>query len=109
MLPTMEISNDIDHVRWLINKQLFDGTWELKEDEVKMLTEGGTLEKFQSNIINNEIVITTAIAISILESKHSDQQDLWHAVVSKARQQLINFGLTQDQVELLIKEIKNKL
>ncbi|CAF0932997.1 unnamed protein product [Rotaria sordida] len=90
-------------------EQSFNGAWQLTDDDIQLLTGGKTMATFKSNISDMEDIITTAIAIAVLESKYASQQDLWHAVVDKARQQMINFGLTQDNVDLLINEIKNKL
>jgi hypothetical protein len=100
---------NVDYVRWLINKQSFNGAWKLTDSDIQELTGGKTIETFKSNIIDMDDAITTAIVIAVLESKYADQQDLWYAVVDKARQQMINFGLTQDKVDLLITGIKNKL
>ena len=99
----------VDHVRWLINKQSFNGAWSMTDNDIQQLTGGKSLATFQSEISDIDDAITTAIAIAVLEERYANQQDLWHAVVEKGRQQMINFGLTQDKIDLLINEIKNKL
>ena len=99
----------VDHVRWLINNQSFNGAWSMTDNDIQQLTGGKSLATFQSEISDIDDVITTGIAIAVLEQKYADQQDLWHAVVEKGRKQTINLGLTQDKIDLLINEIKNKL
>ena len=98
-----------DPVRWLIDQQSFDGAWILTPEHVLKLTNGKSLQSFQSTITQSNDVLTTALAIAILESKHSSQKTLWFAVAEKSRQQLLRYGLTKDQAKALIDEIKVKL
>ena len=81
----------------------------MTDNDIQQLTGGKSLATFQSEISDIDDAITTAIAIAVLEERYANQQDLWHAVVEKGRQQMINFELTQDKIDLLINEIKNKL
>ena len=83
--------------------------WSLNESDIGKLTSGKSFSTFQSTLTNNRDALTTALAIAILESKYSNQKTLWSAVVDKGRKQLSNFGLTDDQINLLIDEMKNKL
>jgi hypothetical protein len=98
-----------DPVRWLIDQQSFNGAWLIDEDDIKKLTNGKPLNTFQSTVTKTKDALTTALAIAVLESKYADQKNLWNAVVRKGRKQLNTFGLSDDQVNILINEIKAKL
>jgi hypothetical protein len=98
-----------DPVRWLIDQQSFNGAWLLNEKDIEKLTSGKSLSTFQSTVTKNKDALTTALAIAVLESKYADQKNLWNAVVGKGRKQLHSFGLSDDQVNILINEIKSKL
>ncbi|CAF2826685.1 unnamed protein product [Rotaria sp. Silwood2] len=98
-----------DPVRWLIDQQSFNGAWLLNENDIKKLTNGKSLSTFISNVTKDKDALTTALAIAILELKHADQKNLWYGVVEKGRKRLSGFGLSSDQINLLINEIKNKL
>jgi len=104
---TSQLSND--PVRWLIDQQSFNGAWVLNEKDIQKLTNGKSLSVFQSTVTNTKEALTTALAIAVLESKYADQKNLWSAVVGKARKRLSNFGLADNQVNILINEIKSKL
>jgi hypothetical protein len=98
-----------DPVRWLIDQQTFNGAWVLNENDVQKLTKGKSLSVFQSTVTKTNEALTTALAIAVLESKHADQKNLWNAVVGKARKRLSSLGLTNDQINTLINEMKSKL
>jgi hypothetical protein len=98
-----------DPVRWLIDQQSFNGEWLLNEKDIEKLTNGKSLSTFQSTVTKTKDALTTALAIAVLESKYADQKNLWNAVVGKGRKRLHSFGLSNDQVNLLINEIKSKL
>jgi len=98
-----------DPVRWFIDQQSFNGAWLLNEKDIEKLTSGKSLSTFQSTVTKTKDALTTALAIAVLESKYADQKNLWNAVVRKGRKQLHSFGLSDDQVNTLINEIKSKL
>ncbi|CAF1303922.1 unnamed protein product [Adineta steineri] len=98
-----------DPVRWLVNQQLFSGAWLLNDKEIKMLTKGKTLSTFTSTITQNRDALSTALAVAVLETKYADQKNLWNAVVAKGRKQLENFGVKNDQIDILINDMKKKL
>ncbi|CAF3519838.1 unnamed protein product [Adineta steineri] len=102
LLPT-------DPVRWLVNQQLFSGAWLLNDEQIKKLTNGKTLSTFTSTITQNKDALSTALAVAVLETKYADQKNLWNAVVAKGRKQLQNFGVKNDQIDLLINDMKKKL
>ena len=104
---TKEMSTD--PVRWLIDQQAFNGGWPLNENDVQKLTKGKSLNVFQSTVTKTKEALTTALAIAVLESKHADQKNLWNAVVAKARKRLSNLGLTNNQINTLINDMKSKL
>jgi hypothetical protein len=98
-----------DPVRWFIDQQSFNGAWLLNEKDIEKLTGGKSLSTFQSTVTKTKDALTTALAIAVLESKYADQKNLWNAVARKGRKQLHSFGLSDDQVNILINEIKSKL
>ena len=106
---TTSASLSKDPVRWLINRQSFNGAWLLNKTDIKRLTNGKSLNTFQSILTKNKGALTTAIAIAVLELKYDNEKNLWYGVVQKARKRLHGFGLSSHQVDMLINEIKNKL
>jgi hypothetical protein len=106
---TTTTSLSADPVRWLIDQQSFDGAWLLNYEGIEKLTNGKSLSTFQSTVTKNKDALTTALAIAVLESNYADQKQLWNAVVAKGRKRLNSFGLSDDQINTLINEIKSKL
>jgi hypothetical protein len=98
-----------DPVRWLIDQQSFNGAWILNEKDIEKLTNGKSLLTFQSTITNAKDTLTTALAIAVLELKYADQKTLWYAIAEKGRKQLYSVGLSNEQANTLINEIKKKL
>jgi hypothetical protein len=103
------VSPTDDLVRWLINRQSFDGTWLFNDDDMNKLTQGKSLTIVQSNIRPDSSAYNMAVAIAVLQSKYADQKNLWFAIVDKARQHLYRSGLSKDQVNVLINEIQRQL
>ncbi|CAF1234364.1 unnamed protein product [Rotaria sp. Silwood1] len=103
-------STDQDIVRYLINKQKFNGLWNLDDDIIKNLT-GKSLAVFQSinPNVDNQILIS-AIIIIILETRFASFSSLWHGVVQKARQQLID-SVKKDSknFDTLLNDIRQQL
>ena len=91
-------SSDQEIVRYLINKQKFDGLWNVDDTIVKNLT-GKSLSTFQSTNRNvNDQILTSLIIILQLEGRFSQFSSLWHGVVQKARKR-INDLLKKDSVD----------
>jgi hypothetical protein len=103
-------STDQDIVRYLINKQKFDGLWNADDNIIKNLT-GKSFSVFQSTTpkINDEILVST-IVIIILETKYVGFSSLWHGVVQKARKRIIDL-LKKDSknFDTLIEDIRKQL
>ncbi|CAF0794597.1 unnamed protein product [Adineta ricciae] len=98
-----------DPVRWLIRQQSFNGLWKLSDSDIRTLTSGKELSAFSSSVTQNRDALSTALVIAVLESKHGQESNLWSAVVSKGRKQLLALGLNSSEVNLLIEEMKKKL
>jgi hypothetical protein len=99
-------SNDQDIVRYLINKQKFDGLWDLDSQAIMNLT-GKTLVEFQS--VNSQVdrhVLVSAIVISVLETRFASLSTMWYGVVQKARKRLIDLlGTELKNVDQLLENI----
>lgn len=98
-----------DRVRWLIDRQSYNGAWIFLDQDIPKFTDGKTFHSFKTNNNHSRNMITTALAISVLESEHSQQSNLWFAIVNKARKYLQSEGLTSDELDQLIDEIKDQL
>ena len=98
-----------DRVRWLINQQSYNGAWILLDQDLSKLTNGMNLHGFTTTGTYKKNIMTTAVAIAVLESKHDKQRNLWFAIVDKARKYLQREGLSKTEVDALIDEIKDQL
>jgi hypothetical protein len=102
-------SNDQDIVRYLINKQKFDGLWDLDSQAVMNLT-GKPLLDFQSR--NNQVdhqVLVSAIVISVLETRFASLSKMWYGVVQKARKRLTDLlGTDSKNVDQLLENIRKQ-
>ncbi len=80
--------NDQEIVRRLINKQQYNGLWNLTIKDIEQLTRKPFVT-FQSlnDHINNQTLIS-AIIIVMLETRFKTFESLWHGVVQKARKHL---------------------
>ena len=96
-------------VQWLIEHQSYNGMWILNDDDIKQLTKGKSWIQFQSKITDNKDIITTSLVIALLELQYVNQHNLWILLTEKARNQMINLGLNKDNMNSLIKQIKDKL
>lgn len=99
----------VDLVRWLIDQQSFNGAWSLNDADVLRLTNEKPLNAIKVTGVRKQEVVTTALAIAVLESNYQNDRSLWFAVVEKGRKQLLREGLTKGEVEALINEIKKQL
>ncbi|CAF2180753.1 unnamed protein product, partial [Rotaria magnacalcarata] len=79
-------TDDQNIVRYLINKQKFDGLWDLDAKDIEQLT-GKSLKSFPS--FNNQQIVVAAIVIIALEIRFATLSTMWHAVVQKARKRLL--------------------
>jgi hypothetical protein len=103
-------STDQDIVRYLINKQKFDGIWNADDNIIKNLT-GKSLSVFQSTTPNiSDEILASTIVIIILETKYVGFSSLWHGVVQKARKRIIDL-LKKDSknFDTLIENIRKQL
>ncbi|CAF4005964.1 unnamed protein product [Rotaria sp. Silwood1] len=102
-------SNDQDIVRYLINKQKFDGLWSLDSQDVKNLT-GKTLVDFQTQ--NSQVdhhVLVSAIIIAVLETRFAALTTMWYGVVQKARKRLIDLlGTDSKNLDQLLENIRKQ-
>ncbi|CAF3977078.1 unnamed protein product, partial [Rotaria sp. Silwood1] len=102
-------SNDQDIVRYLINKQKFDGLWSLDSQDVKKLT-GKTLADFQSQ--NGQVdhqVLVSAIIIAVLETRFSALASMWYGIVQKARKRLTDLlGTDSKNLDQLLENIRKQ-
>jgi len=96
-------------VQWFIERQSFNGAWVLNDTDVSQINRGKSLNSITVTGDRSRHVITTALAIAVLESKYNDQMRLWQAAVSKARKQLEREGLTYQEANALIDEIKSQI
>ncbi|CAF0713764.1 unnamed protein product [Adineta steineri] len=99
-------SNDQDIVRYLINKQKFDGLWDLDSNTIKNLT-GKTLGEFVSG--NSEVesqILVSAIIIAALEKNFAALTTMWFGIVQKARKRVIDlFGGDSKKLDQLLENI----
>ena len=109
MVNSQKPTAAIDFIRKLIQQQSFNGAWILTDDQVKQLTGGKSWTYFISTVSKDKDIITTALAIVLLESHYVKQKSLWFMVVEKSRRRLMAYGLNKNQIESLMNEIKNKL
>jgi hypothetical protein len=103
-------STNQDIVRYLINKQKFDGLWNGDDNIINNLT-GKSLCVFRSTTANiNEEILASVIVIIMLETKFAGFSSLWHGVVQKARKQIDDL-LKKDSktIDALIEDIRKQL
>jgi len=96
-----------DVVRHLIDKQKFDGSWDLDSKSIEKLT-GKPLIAFQQST-NNQVLVS-AIVITVLETRFASFSSMWHGVVQKARKRLIDLlGKDIKKLETLLEQIRKQL
>ncbi|CAF0932710.1 unnamed protein product [Rotaria sordida] len=97
---------DENIVRYLINKQKFDGLWDLDAENIKQLT-GKSLENFSPS--NNRQVLISAIVVIALETRFAALSTMWHGIVQKARKRLLDLlGKDAKQLESLLENIRKQ-
>ncbi|CAF1678647.1 unnamed protein product [Adineta ricciae] len=103
----LSVMRDEDIVRYLIDKQKFNGSWQLDETDIQKLT-GKPWNVFQ-HIAPNE-VLTSAIIILILETRFTSFSMMWHGIVQKARTSLLDLlGKDMTKVNALLEDIRKQL
>jgi hypothetical protein len=98
-----------------VERQQYDGAWELTHEDVKQLT-GKSLTDFSSPVLakmkenDRKMMTTTAIVMSVLETRCISSKVLWQALSNKAHKHLTDLLQgNQEQVEQLLKDIRNHL
>ncbi|CAF0897377.1 unnamed protein product [Adineta steineri] len=102
-------------VERFIDRQQYDGLWMLTENDVKQLT-SKSLVDFSSSVLdtvekkNQQLIITTILAIVILEMRCVSSKTLWQTLSNKAQKRLLEL-LSGDQTKLeqYIKCIRDQL
>ncbi|CAF2955122.1 unnamed protein product [Rotaria sp. Silwood2] len=94
-------------VRYLINKQKFDGLWDLNENDIEKLT-GKSFANFSQ--IDNPKVAMLAIVIITLETRYSALSLMWHGVIQKALKRLLELlGHNADQLRSILEMVRQQL
>ncbi|CAF4518255.1 unnamed protein product, partial [Rotaria sp. Silwood2] len=97
---------DQNIVRYLINKQKFDGLWDLDVKSIEQLT-GKLLTSFPS--FNNQQILISAIVVVVLETRFTTISTMWHGVVQKARKRLFDLlGKDAKQLQSLLDSIRQQ-
>ncbi|CAF3464062.1 unnamed protein product [Rotaria sp. Silwood1] len=98
--------DDENIVRYLINKQKFDGLWDLDANDIELLT-GKPLTSFTP--FNNKQILISAIIIVVLETRFATMSIMWHGTVQKARKHLFDLlGKDAKELELLLENIRQQ-
>ena len=100
-------TNDQDIVRYLIDKQKFDGSWDLDPITIERLT-GKPLTAFRNSTPSQLLV--SAIVITILEMRFTSLSSMWHGIVQKARKHLFQLLVNDNKkLENLLEEIRKQI
>ncbi|CAF1304746.1 unnamed protein product [Rotaria sp. Silwood1] len=101
-------TNDQDIVRYLINKQKFDGVWDLDGNIIEKLT-GKPLASFSSLTRNVQILISSIVLVS-LETRFASHSTIWYCVVQKARQRLLDLlNHDRNRLDSLLENIRQQI
>ncbi|CAF3562185.1 unnamed protein product [Rotaria sp. Silwood1] len=101
-------TNDQYIVRYLINKQKFDGVWDLDGNIIEKLT-GKPLTSFSSLNRNVQILISSIVLVS-LETRFASHSTIWYCVVQKARQRLLDLlNHDRNQLDSLLENIRQQI
>jgi hypothetical protein len=96
-----------DIVRHLIDKQKFDGSWNLDSTSIERLT-GKPLTVFQQSTDNQ--ILVSGIIIVVLETRFASFSSMWHGIVQKARKRLVDLlGKDIKKLDILLEEIREQL
>jgi len=102
--------NDQDIVRYLINKQKFDGLWDLDSDIIVKLT-GKDLTEFRSRKTDIDAqILSSVVVILTLETRFSTFSSLWYGVVQKGRDRISDLlGKDSNKIDQLFNDLHNEL
>jgi len=96
-----------DIVRHLIDKQKFDGSWNLDSTSIERLT-GKPLTAFQQSTDNQ--ILVSGIIIVVLETRFASFSSMWHGIVQKARKRLVDLlGKDIKKLDILLEDIREQL
>ncbi|UJR19056.1 hypothetical protein I4U23_022187 [Adineta vaga] len=102
----LSVTNDEDIVRYLINKQKFDGSWQIDENNIEKLTKK-PLTTF-THMANKEILLSSII-IAILETRFASLSSMWYGIVQKARKYLLNLlGNDMTKLNKLLEDVRKQ-
>jgi hypothetical protein len=103
-------ANDQDIVRYLINKQKFDGLWNLDSEIIKELI-GKSLSVFHlTNFDIDTEILMSVIVILTLETRFSAFSSLWCGIIQKARNRIIDLlGKDATKTDQLFNDVRNEL
>lgn len=103
-------SNEQDIVRYLINKQKFDGLWDLDSEIINLLT-GKPLTVFESmNVDISTQILSSSIVILMLETRFSAFSSLWYGVVQKGRDRINDLlGKDSNKTDQLFSNLRTGL
>ncbi|CAF1605387.1 unnamed protein product, partial [Adineta ricciae] len=100
-------SGDEDIVRYLIEKQNFDGLWSVDCDIIQKLT-GKSLTQFQYSA-QKELIIS-AIIIILLETRFSSYSSMCSGIIQKSKKRILDLlNKDQNQFQSLFDGIRQQL
>ncbi|CAF1110454.1 unnamed protein product [Adineta ricciae] len=100
-------SGDEDIVRYLIDKQNFDGLWSVDSDIIQKLT-GKSLTQFQYSA-QKELIIS-AIIIILLETRFSSYSSMCSGIIQKSKKRILDLlNKDQNQFQSLFDGIRQQL
>ncbi|UJR29812.1 hypothetical protein I4U23_017356 [Adineta vaga] len=100
-------SDDEDIVRYLIDKQNFDGLWSFDPKIIEKLT-GKSLKEFQYSI-KKELIISMIILI-LLETRFSSYSSMCHGIIQKSKKRILDLlNKDQNQYQSFYDQIRQQL
>ncbi|UJR29815.1 hypothetical protein I4U23_017359 [Adineta vaga] len=99
--------DDEDIVRYLIDKQNFDGLWAFDSEIIEKLT-GKSLKEFQYSI-KKELIISIIILI-LLETRFSSYSSMCHGIIQKSKKRILDLlNKDQNQYQSFYDQIRQQL
>ncbi|UJR23939.1 hypothetical protein I4U23_026908 [Adineta vaga] len=100
-------TDDENIVRYLIDKQNFDGVWNIDSETIQKLT-GKPLNQFQYSI-QKELIISIIIII-LLETRFSSYSSMCHGIVQKSKKRILDLlNKDQNRFQSLFDDIRKQL
>ncbi|CAF0840024.1 unnamed protein product [Adineta ricciae] len=100
-------NDDENIVRYLIDKQNFDGLWNLDSEIIEKLT-GKPLKQFQYSL--DDKLIVSIIIVILLETRFSSYSSMCHGMIQKSKKQILNLlNKDQNHFESLFQQIQKQL